>query len=86
MNHLIHCPCGEVIVKSLGPDTKIRAKILVFRDTTAYAVCKSCDSEVQVPLQINEEMMKSMASSPPSTEKAHVPLYIRTVKRSTKSS
>ena len=85
MNHIIHCPCGEVIVKSLGSDTKKRAKIVVFRDSTAFAVCKSCASEVQVPLQLNEDMMKSLASQPVEKNK-HVPLYIRTPKKEIKSS
>jgi len=73
MKHLIHCVCGEVIVKS-SADTKIRAKILVFKDGGAFAVCKSCDQEVKVPLHIDVDLLKSMSVN---TEKTHVPLYIR---------
>jgi len=69
MNHLIHCTCGEVIVKSTGSDTKVRAKIVVFKDNNAYAVCRGCDHEVKIPLQIDSVMLKSMSS--------HVPLYVR---------
>jgi hypothetical protein len=76
MNHLINCSCGEVIVKALGSDTKIRAKILVFKDDAAFAVCKSCHAEVKVPLQINSELLKSMASNVEESVR-HVPLYIR---------
>lgn len=83
MSHLIHCSCGEVIVKAIGSDTKIRAKILVFKEEAAFAVCKSCDSEVQVPLSLNEDMLKSLSSA--SAEKPkHVALYVRTSR--TKSS
>jgi hypothetical protein len=83
MNHLIHCSCGEVIVKS-AVDTKIRAKILVFKDDGAFAVCKSCDQEIKVPLQIDTDLLKSMSAV---SEKLHVPLYVRrNVKGSTKNS
>lgn len=79
MNHLINCSCGEVIVKSLGSDTKIRAKILVFKDDSAFAVCKSCDSEVKVPLQLDSGLLKSMASQEYESKNStrYVPLYIR---------
>lgn len=72
MNHLISCQCGEVIVKSLDADTKVRAKIIVFHEDVAYAVCKSCSSEVKIPLRIDIDMLKSM-----STESRPVRLYIR---------
>lgn len=72
MHHLISCHCGEVIVKSLEADTKIRAKIIVFHDDAAYAVCKSCSSEVKIPLRLDMDMLKSM-----STESRPVRLYIR---------
>jgi len=64
MNHLIHCQCGEVIVKSLNADTKIRAKIIVLKNNAAFAVCKSCNSEVKVPLLLDENMLKSMTAKP----------------------
>lgn len=83
MNHLIHCSCGEVIVKS-GSDTKIRSKILVCKDDGAYAVCKSCDAEVKVPLQLDTDLLKSMASA--DSSRTYVPLYIRNLRSPTKSS
>lgn len=76
MNHLISCQCGEVIVKSLDSDTKIRAKIVVFRDTEAYAVCKSCNTEIKIPLRLDMDMLKSMANKEPRSMR----LYIRNVK------
>ena len=80
MNHLISCQCGEVIVKSLDADTKIRAKIVVFRGQTAYAVCKACNTEVKIPLRIDTDLLKSMSTEtrPP------VRLYIRDTKRGSK--
>ncbi len=77
MNHLISCKCGEVIVKSLDADTKIRAKIVVFRDAEAYAVCKSCNTEVKIPLRLDTDMLKSMSQKEPSP----VRLYIRNMKK-----
>jgi len=79
MNHLISCTCGEVILKALDMDTKVRgAKVVVFRDDGAYAVCKSCNSEVKIPLRIDEDMLKSMSSPP---VRRHMPLYIREMKK-----
>lgn len=71
MNHLISCNCGEVIVKSLNTDTKVRAKVLVFKDDGAFAVCKACNAEVKIPLRIDTDMLKSMSEHRP------VRLYIR---------
>ena len=73
MNHLISCSCGEVIVKSLDADTKIRAKIVVFRGHDAFAVCKACNTEVKIPLRIDTDMLKSMSNEPSRP----VRLYIR---------
>lgn len=80
MNHVLTCTCGEVIVKSFSHDTKIRSKVLVVRDGAAFAVCKRCDAEVQVPLQLDTAMMKSLVSEKPK----HVPLYIKNVYRNPK--
>lgn len=78
MNHLINCSCGEVILKSLDTDTKVRgAKVIIFKDDQAYAVCKSCNSEVKIPLRIDEDMLKSMSSP----VRRHMPLYIRDMKK-----
>lgn len=71
MNHLISCTCGEVIIKSLDADTKVRAKIVVFRDDQAFAICKACSSEVKIPLRLDTDMLKSMSEQRP------VRLYIR---------
>lgn len=78
MNHLITCKCGDAIVKSQSDETKVRAKIVVFRDDKAYAICKSCDAEVEIPLRIDEVMLKSMSST-----SRHAPrLYIKNMSKS----
>lgn len=41
------------MLKSRDGEAKIRSKVLVFRDDKAYAVCKGCNTEVQVPLKID---------------------------------
>lgn len=77
MNHLISCTCGQAIVKSIDGKTKILSKVLILsEDGQAVAVCKSCDKEVAVPLNLNEDMLKSMSKP------RHVPLYVRDARKS----
>jgi ribosomal protein S27E len=52
MEHLITCKCGEVVVKSANGTTKIRNKMMVFKDGRSYAVCKGCGAEIQVPVRL----------------------------------
>lgn len=47
----IVCKCSEIIMKSVGGETKIRSKVLVFKSGGAYAVCKGCGTEVRVPVK-----------------------------------
>lgn len=54
MDHISACSCGEVLVKSSYGVTKIRNKILVFRDGVAYAVCPGCGAENNVPIRLTE--------------------------------
>lgn len=77
MNHVVTCSCGEVIVKALNNDTKIRSKIVVFREEGAFAVCKSCNAEVQIPIKLDEVMLKSMSTQSTSS----VRLYIRNMSK-----
>lgn len=76
MNHLISCTCGQVIVKSMDGKTKVLAKVLIVGDNGAIAICKSCDKEVSVPLNLDEDMLKSMSKP------RHVPLYVRDARKS----
>lgn len=50
----ITCPCSEIIMKSEPGVSKIRSKILILKDNSAYAICKSCGFEVKVPLKIDD--------------------------------
>ncbi len=60
MNHLLICKkCSEVILKSMGGESKIRSKVIVVRDDKVYAVCKGCDSEVQIPLSFNQNALNT---------------------------
>lgn len=52
----IVCACSEVVMKSVGKTTKVRSKILLIKDNCAYAVCKSCGTEVSVPLELKERL------------------------------
>lgn len=45
------CVCSEVVMKSTDGVEKVRAKILIIKGNSVFAVCKSCGQEVQVPLQ-----------------------------------
>ena len=51
----ITCGCSEIVLKSVGTETKIRSKILVIRDNCVYAICKGCNNEVRVPLCIDSD-------------------------------
>jgi hypothetical protein len=55
VEHLLACSCGEVLVKSANGTTKIRGKVLLFRDGKGYVVCKGCGAEQAVPVQLNNE-------------------------------
>lgn len=46
----IRCECSEIIMKSRNGDEIIRAKVVIVKGSRAYAVCKSCNAEVEVPL------------------------------------
>lgn len=64
MNTALCCTkCGEVVFKAMGDSTKLRVKVLVFKDNKAVAVCKGCGSEIPVPVILDEELMKSWAKS-----------------------
>ena len=64
MDHLSTCSCGEVLIKSSYGVTKIRNKIMLFRDGLAYAVCPGCGSENRVPLQLTEPSLEKSTRSP----------------------
>lgn len=61
---MLSCSCGELIIKSDGDTVKIRSKILVMKKSGSYAICKSCNGEVKVPVLPDEDTMKSLTSQP----------------------
>lgn len=67
MNVSLFCKnCHDVVLKSTSDTTKLRCKLLVFKDGKSYAVCKGCDSEIEVPLSLD------MSRVPTA-----VPVYVR---------
>lgn len=54
MDHLLTCKCGEVVIKSINGTTKIRNKMIVFKDGRSYAVCKGCGVEIPVPVRLED--------------------------------
>ena len=55
MNQLVLCKCGEVISKSFNGTTKVRSKVVIFKGSKCYVVCKGCGSELQVPIHIDRD-------------------------------
>ena len=51
----ITCKCSEIVMKSIGSESKIRSKILVLREGSVFAVCKGCSQEILVPLKVVAE-------------------------------
>ena len=52
MDKFLECSCGEVLIKSYGDVVKVRNKVLVFKNGDAYAVCKGCGHEHQIPVKL----------------------------------
>lgn len=52
-DHTFKCTCGEILVKSHGSSDgyRIRGKITILRGTKMFSICKSCDREVELPMQ-----------------------------------
>lgn len=53
VDHTFKCKCGEVLVKSQGASDgyRIRGKITILRGTKMFSICKSCNAEVELPMQ-----------------------------------
>lgn len=71
MGLFVSCACGEVLIKSVNDTTKVRSKVLVFKDGHAFIVCKSCGAEVSAPISLDMPLL--MKSKNP-------PLYIKPVR------
>lgn len=58
MNHILACPdCSEVIMKTSDEETKIRGKMLIFKSSKAYIVCRGCGAELPVPLTLDKSQV-----------------------------
>jgi hypothetical protein len=63
---LLSCPCSEVIIKATGAGGgKVRGKVVILRTDGVYAVCKSCDSEVKLPLTWTRSLQPAVDTGPP---------------------
>ncbi len=66
MSSFLACKnCHEVVVKGMGTEIKIRAKVILVRDEKTYAVCKGCGTELEVPFRFDVDLAKSLAQSEP---------------------
>lgn len=65
MGCLVQCNCGEFIVKENGGETKIRGKLIVMKSNKAFSVCGGCGAEVEVPLELDQTLIKSLRTNPP---------------------
>ena len=55
MKHMVSCKCGEVLMKSQNDEIKIRGKIFLVKENgSTFTVCKSCNTEVEVPLEVKK--------------------------------
>ena len=60
MNNDLDCPkCSANMIKSTATEAKFRTKIIKWNRDGMFAVCKSCDHEVSIGV----DLMKSIQSS-----------------------
>jgi RNase P subunit RPR2 len=66
MNNFLACTiCHEVVLKGIGEEIKVRAKVILVRKGHTYAVCKGCGSELEVPFRFDLDLAKSLAQTDP---------------------
>lgn len=64
IDHVLVCRCGEVLIKSTSAATKVRSKILIFRDNQAFAVCKGCGAELPAPIRLDKIDLLAKSRNP----------------------
>lgn len=64
IEHLLTCRCGEVLVKATDAETKLRSKIIIFRQGRAVAVCKGCGAELPIPVTLDQQELLSKSQNP----------------------
>lgn len=57
--------CHEVILKSMGDAVKVRSKVLLIKNNCTFAVCKGCNSEIPLPLRLDESLTKALRRGEP---------------------
>lgn len=60
--HLSCTKCDATVIKSVNGELKIRSKVIVVRNGQTHAICKGCDSELRIPLVVDEGLFKSLAN------------------------
>lgn len=71
MTFLACSTCDEVVIKGMDSEMKIRAKVIIVKDGAVMAVCKGCNTELQIPLKVDNDLAKSLA------KKAEPCLYLK---------
>jgi ribosomal protein S27E len=64
IEHLLICRCGEVLVKATDGEVKLRSKILIFKNGKAIAVCKGCNSELPIPVTLDQSELLQKSQNP----------------------
>jgi RNase P subunit RPR2 len=59
-NFLACSSCHEVVIKGVGSEVKVRAKVIIAREHGVFAVCKGCGVELQVPFRLDQDLAKSL--------------------------
>jgi hypothetical protein len=65
IEHLLICQCGEVLIKSIEGEIKLRSKIVVFKKGGAVAVCKGCGKELSIPVALDKQDLLLKSRRPP---------------------
>lgn len=66
MSSFLACSnCHEVVLKGMDSEIKIRAKVILVREDSAFAVCKGCDAELAIPLRFDQDLAKSLSQAEP---------------------
>jgi ribosomal protein S27E len=67
--------CGEMVIKSVNGELKLRTKILLLcEEKGSRAVCRGCGEEIPIPVKLDTDMVKSLAKD------ASPKLYLRSIK------
>ena len=56
----LDCPnCGTTMLKSYATEAKFRAKLIKWDRNGMYAVCKSCNKDVAISVDLMKSIQKS---------------------------